>query len=177
MSVVNSNVRVESYIRDGTGRVADGRWRFSNLAANAELEKLCEALAPASTAFNVTNQDGAEHAVLAVRIAPQSALALDGYVEGASLLVTIGPRSKAPTIPVDHLAAWYNLTPSEAHLAASLADGETVREFAIRRGVTENAVRFLMKGVLRKTGAVDQARLVAALRGLPLALRDGGGPS
>jgi DNA-binding CsgD family transcriptional regulator len=177
MSLVNSNARVETYIRDGTGRVVDGRWRFSNPAANAELDRLCAAPAPASTAFNVTNHDGVEHAVLAVRIAPQSALALDGYVEGASLLVTIGPRSKAPTIPVDHLAAWYNLTPSEAHLAASLADGETVREFAIRRGVTENAVRFLMKGVLRKTGAVDQARLVAALRGLPLALRDGGAVS
>lgn len=174
MSIVNANPRVEAYIADGTGRIAEGRWRFTSASANAELERLSGAEPPASCAFNAVNSDVVEHAVLAIRIAQQSAQALDGYMQGAAMLVTIGPRGKAPAIPVDHLAAWFEFTPSEAHLAASLADGETVREFAVRRGVTENAVRFLMKGVLRKAGASDQARLVAMLRGLPLSLRDAG---
>ena len=126
-----------------------------------------------NAAFIARNRDGGEHAVIGVRIPAQSAYALDGYIEGASVLLTIGAKAKAPSLPVDHLAAWFGFTPAEALLAASLADGDTIRDFAIRRGVTENAVRFLMKGVLRKAGVADQARLVAALRGLPLAALDG----
>jgi DNA-binding CsgD family transcriptional regulator len=169
LSIVNANPASRSFIEDGAGRIADGRWTFAERAAQAELERLAGAATPASAAFTARNREGDEHAVIAVRIPAQSAFALDGYVEGASILMTVGAKGKAPSLPVDHLAAWYGLTPAEATLAASMADGQTVREFAIRRGVTENAVRFLMKGVLRKTGAADQARLVAALRGLPMA--------
>ena len=168
LSVINSNPRVAAYIEAGAGRIVQGKWRFADAETNAELARLANVAPPASAAFNVRDAAGEEHAVLAVRIAPERAVALDGYLEGASLLVTIGAKGKAPTIPVDHLAAWYGFTPSEATLAAALIDGETVRDFAVRRGVTENAVRFLMKGVLRKSGAADQARLVAQLRALPL---------
>ena len=168
MTIINSNPRLQTYIDAGAGRVAQGKWRFTEAEANAELVRLAASPPPASAAFNVRGADGGEHAVLAVRIAPDRVAALDGFLEGASLLVTIGAKGKAPTIPVDHLAAWYGFTPSEALLAAALVDGETIRDFAVRRGVTENAVRFLMKGVLRKSGAPDQARLVAQLRALPL---------
>ena len=168
LTIINSNPRLQTYIDAGAGRVAQGKWRFTEAEANAELVRLAASPPPASAAFNVRGADGGEHAVLAVRIAPDRVAALDGFLEGASLLVTIGAKGKAPTIPVDHLAAWYGFTPSEALLAAALVDGETIRDFAVRRGVTENAVRFLMKGVLRKSGAPDQARLVAQLRALPL---------
>jgi len=167
-SCINANPRAQAYVDAGVGRFVDGRWRFTQAEANAELSRLANSDAPSSSAFNVIGSDGQEHAVLAVRIAPQRSSVLDGYVDGASLLVTIGSKGRAPTIPVDHLAAWYGFTPSEAFLAASLLTGESVQEFAVRRGVTENAVRFLMKGVLRKSGAADQARLVAQLRALPL---------
>ncbi|MBX9747874.1 MAG: hypothetical protein K2X34_13295, partial [Hyphomonadaceae bacterium] len=169
LSVVNANPALQGFVDDGTGRLVDGRWVFAQRAAQAELERLASAPAPASAAFTVRSRDGEEHAVIAVRIPDQSAFALDGYVAGAAILMTVGAKGKAPSLPVDHLAAWYGLTPAEATLAAAIADGETIRDFAIRRGVTENAVRFLMKGVLRKTGAADQARLVAELRALPIA--------
>jgi len=170
LSVVNANPALRGFVEDGTGRLADGRWVFAQRAAQAELERLAAAPAPASAAFAVQSRDGEEHAVIAVRIPDQSAFALDGYVAGAAILMTLGAKGKAPSLPVDHLAAWYGLTPAEATLAAAIGDGETIRDFAIRRGVTENAVRFLMKGVLRKTGAADQARLVAELRALPIAV-------
>ena len=168
LSLINANPRAREIMAAGAAQVFQGRFRFAQAHANALLHDL--ALAPESTsaAFNVTTADGQEHAVLAVRIATQLTTALDGFVEGASLLLAIGAKGKAPTIPVDHLAAWFGLTPTEARLAAALADGETLQHFALRRGVSENAVRFLMKGVLRKTGASDQARVVAALRALPI---------
>lgn len=169
LSVVNINPRAEEALRLGAARLEHGRWRFAHVAAQAELEALAMAEGPSSAAFNAPDGAGRDIAVLGVRVPAERRGALDGFVDGAELLLTIGAKERAPSIPIDHLAAWYGLTPSEALLAASIADGETVREYAIRRGVTENAVRFLMKGVLRKTGAADQARLVAALRALPIA--------
>lgn len=168
LSVVNINPRAEEAVASGVARLDGDRWRFVDAKAQAEVEALAAATGPSSAAFNAPDGAGRDLAVLGVRVPRERREALDGFVDGASILLTIGVKERAPTIPIDHLAAWYGLTPSEALLAASIADGETVRAFAIRRGVTENAVRFLMKGVLRKTGAADQARLVAALRALPV---------
>ncbi len=168
LSIVNINPRAEESLRSGAARLDRGRFRFTHPAAQASLEALAAADGPSSAAFNAPDAAGREAAVLGVRVPLDRRGALDGFVDGAEILLTIGAKEKAPSIPIDHLAAWFGLTPSEALLAASIADGETVREFAIRRGVTENAIRFLMKGVLRKTGASDQTRLVAALRALPI---------
>jgi DNA-binding CsgD family transcriptional regulator len=98
--------------------------------------------------------------------------ALAGFVHGAAILLTLAQKPRAPAIPVEHLAAWYGLTPTKARLAAALADGATVASIAQQRGVTENAVRFILKNILKKTGTPDQARLVAALRALPVARLD-----
>ena len=168
MSIVNANPRALRFVESGLARIASGHWHFADPAAQAQLKRLATSTGPTSAAFTVVTHDGDELAVLAVRIATQSARVLDGFVEGAAILLTIGVKGKAPTIPIDHLAAWYGFTPTEALLAAAIADGETIGNFAIRRGVTENAVRFVMKGVLRKTGAADQARVVTALRALPV---------
>jgi VCBS repeat-containing protein len=174
MSVINANPRAREYVDAGVAGIINGRWRFTQSDAQAALQRLAAADGSASAAFNVTAADSEEHAVLAVRIASQRVMALDGFVEGASILLTIGAKAKAPTIPMDHLAAWYGFTPTEARLAAALADGETLQNFARRRGVSENAVRYMLKGVLQKTGAPDQARVVAALRALPVAHQPGG---
>jgi DNA-binding CsgD family transcriptional regulator/PAS domain-containing protein len=173
LSVININPRARDYAEAGAASILGGRWRFAQGQAQAELERLASAGGVASAAFNVTTADGEEHAVLAVRIANQRVMALDGFVHGAAILLTIGAKAKAPTIPMDHLAAWYGLTPTEARLASALADGETLQHFARRRGVSENAVRFMLKGVLQKTGAPDQARVVAALRALPIVQQPG----
>lgn len=169
LSVVNANTRAVGYVQDGVARMSDQRWRFASAAAQHELERLARAGAPTSAAFSVSTADGVEHAVLAARIATQGAATLDGFLEGAAILLTIGPKARAPTIPLDHLAAWYGFTPTEALLAAALADGDTIAMFAARRAVSQNAVRFVLRGVFRKTDTGDQARLVAALRALPLA--------
>ena len=169
MSVVNANPRALKFVASGLARIVGGYWRFTDSAAQTQIEHLAAPSGPKSAAFTVVTRDGDEQAVLAVRIATQSARVLDGFVEGASILLTIGVKGRAPTIPIDHLAAWYGFTPTEALLAAAIADGDTIAGFALRRGVTENAARFVMKGVLGKTGAADQARLVAALRALPVA--------
>lgn len=88
-------------------------------------------------------------------------------MKGAALVLTIGVSDPASLLQLDRLGAWYGLTPSEARLAGALASGTTLGDYAARRHVSMNAVRFLLKGVYRKTGVVAQAQLVATLRSLP----------
>jgi DNA-binding CsgD family transcriptional regulator len=169
LAIVNINPAAQRFADLGLARIAEARWRFSDARAQEALKALSAEGEHASTAFTVAQPDGKETAVLAIRIAAKTRATLDGFLEGAAILLTLAGKERAPTIPVDHLAAWFGLTPMEARLASALADGATVKNYAKLRGVSENAVRYLLKGVLRKTNASDQARLVAALRALPSA--------
>jgi DNA-binding CsgD family transcriptional regulator len=63
---------------------------------------------------------------------------------------------------------WFGLTPAEARLAASLAEGASLEDFASTRGVSLNAARFLLKGVFAKTETNRQPHLVAKLQAAPL---------
>jgi DNA-binding CsgD family transcriptional regulator len=88
---------------------------------------------------------------------------------GTAVIVTVGIGGRAPLLEIDRLAAWFGLTPAEARLAASLSAGAALDGYAARRNVSMNAVRFLLKGIYRKTGVESQAQLVAKLRDLPTA--------
>ena len=105
--------------------------------------------------------------MLGARLAPHVADTLAGPIEGAAAILTLGIAPGAPLLQIDRLGAWYGLTPAEARLAAALAAGDTLRDYAANRNVSLNAVRFLLKGVFRKTGVGGQAQLVAAIRSLP----------
>jgi DNA-binding CsgD family transcriptional regulator len=58
------------------------------------------------------------------------------------------------------IAHLFGLTLTEAALAASLAHGASVSEFASARGVAEGTARLHLKRVLAKTGAARQSELV-----------------
>jgi len=63
--------------------------------------------------------------------------------------------------PLERLVSQiFDLTPSEAHLAALLATGLSLAEAAARLELTENTVRSYCKTVLSKTGVSRQADLV-----------------
>lgn len=105
--------------------------------------------------------------MLGARVAAHTARTLDGDLQGAAILLTVGLACPAPLIEIDRLAGWFGLTPSEARLAAAVAAGTTLEDYAARRNVSLNAVRFLLKGIYRKTNVGSQAQLVAEIRGLP----------
>lgn len=71
---------------------------------------------------------------------------------------------KDPTAPVQPrasaVAALFGLKPTEARLAAALAQGADAREAAVRLGMTEQTVRTYVKRILQKTGTRRQAELV-----------------
>jgi DNA-binding CsgD family transcriptional regulator len=52
------------------------------------------------------------------------------------------------------------LTPAESRIAAGLAKGQSVSEYAATVGITENTARSTLKHVFAKTGTRSQADLV-----------------
>lgn len=167
-SVVTANEKAQAFARAGVIGLEGGRFRFRDRAGREALAALMLQAPPASAAFTVEGEGGAAIPVLGARIETQTAASLSGDIEGAALILTLGfGHGGAPLLQIDRLGAWYGLTPAEARLAAALAAGESLADYAERRAVTVNAARFLLKGVFRKTGTNGQAQLVAALRSLP----------
>jgi DNA-binding CsgD family transcriptional regulator len=75
------------------------------------------------------------------------------------LLVITRPDCPVRYDPGD-IALLFGLTATEAMLAASLAAGASVSEFAAARGVAEGTARLHLKRVLAKTGTGRQSELV-----------------
>jgi DNA-binding CsgD family transcriptional regulator len=90
-------------------------------------------------------------------------------VEGARVLVSVSLPHQAPLIEIDHLKAWFDLTPAEARLVVALANGKSTTDYASERGVTIDAIRFLLKNVFSKTGARNQAQLMTLVTQVPKA--------
>ena len=168
LSVMDANDKARALVKAGWVSLAGDRFHFTDRRAQTQLSQLAAAAAPATAAFNAVGPEGDEIAILGARLSPQVADTLAGPIEGAAVILTIGINSRAPLLQIDRLGAWYGLTPSEARLAAALAAGDTLADYAAIRNVSLNAVRFLLKGVYRKTGVGGQAQLVAAIRSLPL---------
>ena len=91
--------------------------------------------------------------------------ARDIFVRCAAILaLTPVTRPQAP--PVELVQSLFDLTPTEARVARSIASGRTAEDIAEDGGVSLNTVRTHVRGVLEKTGCNRQAELVALLTGL-----------
>lgn len=76
-----------------------------------------------------------------------------------TLLTMTRPEAQVRYAPRD-IATLFGLTLTEAHLAASLAAGGTVSDFAAARGIAEGTARLHLKRILAKTGTGRQSELV-----------------
>ena len=168
LRVLAANCRAAQYEKAGFIRLAQDRFAFAHPATQKKLLDLVRSPAPTGLAFQAVGTSGNECPVLIARISPQSAQQIGGFSAGASLIVTLGSSpGETPVVEIDRVAQWFGLTPAEARLAVALAGGQTLQDYAARRAVSLNAVRFLLKGIFRKTGAASQAQLVAMIARLP----------
>jgi DNA-binding CsgD family transcriptional regulator len=76
------------------------------------------------------------------------------------VLLAISSPDRAQRPDPDDIARLFALTATEAALAAELAAGGSVSEFALARGVAEGTARLHLKRILAKTGTSRQADLV-----------------
>jgi DNA-binding CsgD family transcriptional regulator/PAS domain-containing protein len=81
--------------------------------------------------------------------------------EEAALLMSEPRRS--PALPAEDIARLLRVTPAEARVAAALCAGNTLKEYAQSRGISEGSARNQLKQVLAKTGARRQSELIGHL--------------
>lgn len=77
--------------------------------------------------------------------------------------VVVSDPDRQPALPEDRLMAIFGLTGAEARLAAALASGVSVADYAVMSAITENTARWTLKQVQAKTDCRRQADLVRLL--------------
>ncbi|AWN36373.1 helix-turn-helix transcriptional regulator [Methylobacterium radiodurans] len=85
---------------------------------------------------------------------------------GGALLMVLTRLTNAPLPEISLLEGLFDLTPSEAKLAAALCAGSTIDGTAAELGLSRETLRTQLKRVFAKTGTGRQAELVNLLGGL-----------
>ena len=111
---------------------------------------------------------------LALYVSPVSHALLDTHASRlGALVLVVDPAGRTAIDPV-LVTSVLGLTPTESHLAVSLALGTSIRDIAIGTGRSEGTVRWHTKRILTKLGIsrqVELARLVLPLAEIPQSRR------
>jgi DNA-binding CsgD family transcriptional regulator len=98
-------------------------------------------------------------------LAPQNVMGAFG-LRPVVMLLFYHPGS-APSIDSSLLYAVFGLSPAECRIAASLAEGLSLKEIAIEQGTQHDTVRKQLSSIYQKTATNRQADLVRLLLHLP----------
>ncbi|HEX4873458.1 MAG TPA: hypothetical protein VFV06_01025 [Sphingorhabdus sp.] len=169
MELLHANPRAQKWLGRTQGVLQiQERLHFTDREVRFRLEKLAKGHGTKRTETVAIADETRTTFLVAMRVEPSVAIDLAGANGGAALLLVGGGRREVSIEIVERLRDWFDLTPSEAKIAAYIADGRTLEEYANDRGVSINAARFLIKGVFAKTGVGRQAELAALLHEAPL---------
>jgi DNA-binding CsgD family transcriptional regulator len=91
--------------------------------------------------------------------------------DGAKVAVFLSDPNMQQPISIDNLVSVYNLTPSEAQVAISLANGHSIDKIADSSHHSAHTIRSQLKSVFRKTGVSRQSELIKLLLTGPFAQR------
>jgi DNA-binding CsgD family transcriptional regulator/PAS domain-containing protein len=124
-----------------------------------------------SVAIGITHPD--VEAPLPLLVTPMHAnlITSDLDYDGARVAVFISDPNLQQPISIDNLVSVYNLTPSEAQVAISLANGHSIDEIADLSNHSAHTIRSQLKSVFRKTGVSRQSELIKLLLTGPFAQR------
>ncbi len=175
-AVVCANRSAEDILRARDGLVTErGRLSASRIAERAALEKaIAKALlnaAPRSTrrealhlvpTVKVSRSNGPTLSIAMLPLRPQNAIRTRA-ARHARILALVHDPSRTVRIDRALVADLHGLTATEAELAAQLAEGKTLAEFAKERGTSEQTARTHLKRILEKTETRRQAELVRVL--------------
>jgi len=124
-----------------------------------------------SVALGITHPDA--DAPLPLLVTPMHAhlITSDLDYDGARVAVFLSDPNLQQPISIDSLVSVYNLTPSEAQVAISLANGHSIDEIADGSHHSAHTIRSQLKSVFRKTGVSRQSELIKLLLTGPFAQR------
>ena len=145
------------------------RFVFSDVRANAFLHAALPALDQRDEmtvqSFPLRGPDGS--AAMVIHVLPIRRSALDIFGRSYALLI-MTPVTARRSPPVELLRSMFDLTPSEARVARSLATGDSLDDIAASGGVSRNTVRCQLQQVLEKMGCSRQAEVTAMLSNVVL---------
>ena len=124
-----------------------------------------------SVAIGVTHPDVESPLPLLVTPMHAHLITSDLDYEGARVAVFLSDPNLQQPISIDNLVSVYGLTPSEAQVAISLANGHSIDEIANASHHSAHTIRSQLKSVFRKTGVSRQSELIKLLLTGPFAQR------
>ena len=116
-----------------------------------------------SVAIGITHPDAPSPLPLLVTPMHAHLITSDLDYEGAKVAVFLSDPNLQQPISIDSLVSVYNLTPSEAQVAISLANGHSIEEIASSSNHSAHTIRSQLKSVFRKTGVSRQSELIKLL--------------
>ena len=171
--IVETNAQAQAHLRDGAG-VSDrgGFLRAWKPADDAKLRRLvARALPPFYGNAAVSGSMAVERlwplSRLMLHITPVAVHSMDfGIPRISALVLIVDPAAKLSVDP-DLIVTALGLTRAESRVAASLVEGQTVRDIAVASDRAESSVRWLIKQIHAKLGISRQADLVRMVCSLP----------
>ena len=117
-----------------------------------------------SVAIGITHPDVV--APLPLLVTPMHAhlLTSDLDFEGAKVAVFLSDPNLEQPISVSNLVSVYDLTPSEAQVAISLANGHSIDDIAKSSNHSAHTIRSQLKSTFKKTGVSRQSELINEAR-------------
>jgi DNA-binding CsgD family transcriptional regulator/PAS domain-containing protein len=114
---------------------------------------------------------GADGAPCVLHVLPlQHGTFRPGLMPRAVAAVFVAPAASPSLVPVDALAALFDLTAAEARIFAQIAAGRTKLETATALGIERTTVKTHLEHIFLKTGAGRQADLIKLATSLALPL-------
>lgn len=124
-----------------------------------------------SVAIGITHPDAELPLPLLVTPMHAHLITTDLDYEGARVAVFLSDPNLQQPISIDSLVSVYHLTPSEAQVAISLANGHSIDQIALKSNHSAHTIRSQLKSVFRKTGVSRQSELIKLLLTGPFAQR------
>jgi DNA-binding CsgD family transcriptional regulator len=124
-----------------------------------------------SVAIGITHPD--VESPLPILVTPMHAhlITSDLDYDGAKVAVFLSDPNLQQPISIDNLVSVYSLTPSEAQVSISIANGHSIDEIAKQSHHSAHTIRSQLKSVFRKTGVSRQSELIKLLLTGPFAQR------
>ena len=89
----------------------------------------------------------------------QDLLFVDDTAEGPVLVVVSDPNRK-PRPPAERMATLFELTPAEARMAATLATGVSINDYAAQNELSLNTARWTLKQIQSKMDCRRQSEMM-----------------
>jgi len=150
----------EGFLTDPTRRLLSP----ADVHANARLRHLCANGWPDGGARLIPVERAGEPSQVYLLLRSAGPKPGDRELGGLYFAMVLDPRRQvAFPVPFQHM---FNLTRAEGRLAAGLANGQTLQDYARMQDLSLNTARSVLKTVFRKVGVGRQADLVRIVLGL-----------